>query len=117
MQECDYGMVMCSHYGCEKEMLRREWRQHVKDCELAEVRCDSCGVKKEAKDDKCDCVTNLKKRLEQLQLKISEMGEQVKEEEKLAEHEEDEQPMVVRQDMLLGGFECLKFEPHLGQQQ
>lgn len=42
--ECGYATVMCTNYGCEKEMFQKEFSSHETSCEHQIIRCDKCDV-------------------------------------------------------------------------
>ena len=41
---CDYAIVKCTNYGCEKEMFQNYFVEHQNSCEFRTIRCEKCDV-------------------------------------------------------------------------
>ena len=40
--ECDYAIVKCTNYGCEKEMFQKDYKAHAETCEHRPRTCPKC---------------------------------------------------------------------------
>jgi DNA-directed RNA polymerase subunit RPC12/RpoP len=42
-KDCAFANVTCPHEMCSKELQRKDFEQHIKDCDYREIPCKYCG--------------------------------------------------------------------------
>ena len=40
--ECDFIKVRCTNFGCETEVLKKDYEKHLEECEHKVIKCEKC---------------------------------------------------------------------------
>lgn len=84
LKECPYEEVMCPNFGCEKEVLRKDFQRHlIEDCSHKIQKCEKCFTLMK-REEEHDCILSLRKRCEFIENNLKALKDYVK-----SEHVED----------------------------
>lgn len=78
MIECDFAILKCTNYGCEKELFKKDYSEHEKTCEFKSKKCPKCDFMLPDNVEECnDCISNMRKRFENLENKYFSLIQKV----------------------------------------
>jgi hypothetical protein len=73
---------MCPNFGCELEVLRKDFENHSQGCKYKIIKCEKCHTlmkrgEKDVDEKGHDCIVDLRKRCESLEKSIFILKEKI----------------------------------------
>lgn len=84
---------MCSNFGCEKELQRKDYEQHFSECPFKVEKCEKCYTNITQREDH-DCIQSLRKRCEFIEGIMHEMKDQLDERTTKASYQGNKQKIM-----------------------